>query len=313
MGITRKNLLSFLIPLSLLGLFGLILRFPSLVPRPDYRVKASEGLETTVITVPGCGVSLVLKKVPSGTAPGGSLDEEGALRVESPLWLAETETRVSLFRSVAAKADEYGYDLGPLPGGVSPGDDYPQEGVSWIQAVLWCNLLSELCGLEPAYLGSGSGEEPLRSVAEALSLCLLDPDAPRIRPGAKGFRLPMSAEWEFAARYVDGLAWTSGTWPSGGTASWTEQSRADMVAVYERESNSPAGSLAPNALGLYDMSGSVWEWCYDAFSGSTPLKRTVRGGSWIGRGWRIQIGGSFGTLPDAVEGGQGFRVALGTE
>jgi len=101
----------------------------------------------------------------------------------------------------------------------------------------------------------------------------------------KTYRLPTEAEWEYAAR-------------SGGKREkYAGSNSPDSVAWYSSnsgDSTHPVGRKSPNGLGLYDMSGNVWEWCLDWYSkdyyDSSPrhnprgpesgLKRVIRGGSW---------------------------------
>lgn len=319
-----RRLLPFLFPLLLFTLFALMITFPSRVPFLNIRLKSGEALASEAFTL--SGNSFVMNRVPSGSAPGGTMDIPGALSVAAPFWLGRTEVTRGLYLAAAKNADSLGYEVEalPAPAAADKGKPYllPAEEVSWAGAVVWCNLLSELLEIESVYRFPGpdgtAGEEPVRKVSDLLSLCAVG--GPSMKTDAAGFRLPSAMEWEFAARYRDGAEWTSGTWPSGGIASWIEFSRADLVAHYDRDGPAPAGSLAANALGLFDMSGNVWEWCFDAFedpkspaaepaASSVLPKRASRGGSWMGNAWRIQIGGSFGTAPDVRERGQGFRLA----
>jgi sulfatase modifying factor 1 len=146
------------------------------------------------------------------------------------------------------------------------GDSYPVYAVSWYEAVTYANRLSDRDGLKRCYTISGTEVS--------------------CDWRANGWRLPTEAEWEYAAR--------------GGTQSkgYTYAGSNDLNAVAWNSGNSgrsthPVGTKAANELGLYDMSGNLWEWCWDGWgsyaSGSqtdprgaaSGSARVIRGGSWI--------------------------------
>jgi len=128
---------------------------------------------------------------------------------------------------------------------------FPVETVSWTDAVRFCNHLSGLAGFRPCYA--------LNQGHEAVDL----------DETANGFRLPTEAEWEFACK-----AGTHG--PRYG--------KLDQIAWYRNNAeNSPhkVGLKEPNAWGLYDMIGNVWEWCSDTYDSETyGSYRIFRGGGW---------------------------------
>ena len=159
----------------------------------------------------------------------------------------------------------------------------PVDSVSWFDAIVFCNKLSILCDLTPCY--SVDGE--------------INPDKWNYVPGkgaeisgkiecnfiASGFRLPTEAEWEYAARGGDKKS----------KYNFSGANKVTEVARYNDNSSNKTGDVAekkPNAIGLYDMSGNVWEWCWDWYSNyqiqnkTNPLGadsgvgRCIRGGSY---------------------------------
>ncbi|MEO1715239.1 MAG: SUMF1/EgtB/PvdO family nonheme iron enzyme, partial [Bacteroidota bacterium] len=174
--------------------------------------------------------------------------------------------------------------------------DHPLTEVSWYGAVTYCNWLSEQSGLEPAYQINGTQITVNRQ--------------------ANGYRLPTEAEWEYAAR--------------GGQQSrnyrYAGSNDLGKVGWYKGNSGSnthPVGNKAANELELYDMSGNVWEWCWDWYDedyySSSPKNnplgplsgsnRVVRGGSWVSDARFCRSANRDGNDPSDCNYGVGFRLA----
>lgn len=175
--------------------------------------------------------------------------------------------------------DRYAQVTGLWPSSVR-GERLPVEGVSWHDAVRFCNALSRAEGLAPAYR--------LDSGAETVEW-----DA-----AADGYRLPTEAEWEYACRAgteqprygpLDEIAWHRGN----------SQERMHEV-----------GGRRPNAWGLHDMLGNVWEWCWDLYDAEVyGSYRVLRGGGWFDERWSCRASVRRRSHPTFRIDDVGFRVA----
>lgn len=127
----------------------------------------------------------------------------------------------------------------------------PVVNISWNDAIAFCNVLSKKAGLKEYYSISDGGQ---------IVRCKLD---------SNGYRLPSEAEWQYACK--------------AGTTGYTYGKLHD-IAWYNENSNGhihDVGQKEPNAWGLYDMLGNVWEWCYDLYDETVyGSYRIFRGGSW---------------------------------
>jgi formylglycine-generating enzyme required for sulfatase activity len=131
-----------------------------------------------------------------------------------------------------------------------------------------------------------------------------------------GGRLPTEAEWEYAARGG----------PKAKPTHYSGSNQVDSVAWYDRNARGkthPVGSKKPNELGLYDMSGNVWEWCFDWYEAYPSKSRhnptgpkrgetvVVRGGSWLYYGSFCRVSNRASSAPDYAFNNYGFRIVRG--
>ena len=158
----------------------------------------------------------------------------------------------------------------------------PTAPLTWFQAIETCNDLSHREGLQPAY-----------SLGEDGRVVTWD-------TSADGYRLPTEAEWEYACR----AGTTSPTYGPLEDIAWT--------SIDHLEGPQPVGRKEPNAWGLQDMLGNVWEWCWDyADPARDGDHRTVSGGGWADKPWSVRASVRRGSAPDAVLEDVGLRVARG--
>ena len=209
--------------------------------------------------------------------------------------------------------------------------------------MIWCNALTEYYNaengdgpdLDCVYYADPYYTVPVRSSTNDIDVSVIpgSQDNPYIKSGragnndmrsctAKGFRLPTGNEFEFAARYIadlnnDGDIMDSGeSYPynhtSGDTSAPSRDSAlVDDYAWYIKNSNgstSPVKMKKPNALGLYDMSGNVNEWCFDTMIRNEKIDRVTAGSFYFSIKPAVNASSRSSNNPYKATNFTGFRI-----
>ena len=193
--------------------------------------------------------------------------------------------------------------------------------VNWYHAIVFCNRLSVADGLTPAYEMQTAANTSIWSTDTAtwgtVPTSTSDSrwNAVRVVAGTTGYRLPTEAQWEYAAK---------GGNNSPGSYTYSGSNNVGEVAWYSFNSinrTREVGKKAPNGLGIYDMSGNVWEWCWDWWGSYTSTAKTnptgfssgtnrvIRGGSWYDSAEVTRSASRIDIYPNYRFYDAGFRLA----
>ncbi|MBP5464708.1 MAG: SUMF1/EgtB/PvdO family nonheme iron enzyme, partial [Treponema sp.] len=252
---------------------------------------AATGTKTQLVTEGVCDFNVAMvdtapapTPAPAPVPAGFVLVAGGAFTSLNPTLAAAGSQTIADFYICSHEVTQEEYETYCSYGSSSPdatygaGADYPAYYVNWYDALVYCNKRSMAEGLTPCYTISGSTDPAdWTGVAEtggkyrgpnssttAWNNAACDFDA-------NGYRLPTEAEWEYAARGG----------PANDPFTYSGSNTVGNVAWYSGNcsESQPVMGLAPNSAGIYDMSGNVWEWCWDKYSSSSS-NRVYRGGSW---------------------------------
>ncbi|GCA71447.1 serine/threonine-protein kinase pkn1 [Microcystis aeruginosa NIES-2519] len=261
----------------------------------------------------GNGITLEMVAIPGGTFTMGTEDEEIERLVKKfnwegyrrerpqhkvnvpPFFMGKYPITQEQWRAIASRTDlkvKQDLDFNPACFKDRPDSDRrPVEQVNWYDAVEFCARLSKL----------KEGRE---------------------------YRLPSEAEWEYACRAGTTTPFYFGETITGELANYrSRETYADEYKGEYRQQTTPVGQFPPNAFGLYDMHGNVWEWCADTWHDNYDGAPTD-GSAWIENGDDNRSpprGGSWGDDPDSCRSayryylvrrdcygnGYGFRVVCG--
>jgi len=230
--------------------------------------------------------------------PMGMVLVEGNGSTIADFYIGKTEVTQKQWKEVMT-SNTNGISATPSDYGI--GDYNPVNKVSWYDVLVFCNRLSIKEGLTPVYSISGNtnpsswGAVPT-SNNETWNGVAVDSNA-------KGYRLPKEAEWEYAAK--GGKKTHNYTYAGSNTI--------EEVCWYgdnssSRNTSAVVGTKQANELGLYDMSGNVWEWCYDWYPGYEGSYRVGRGGSWYDFADNCEVAIRFVSDPSYRGSDLGFRL-----
>lgn len=273
------------------------------------------------------GVTFHMKYVPPKSFYIHRNDSE-IRSVEDAYLIGETEVTYELWDIVYQWAINNGYTFaygGVMGDNVGDTIYHPVSHLIWRDALIWTNALTEYYNLnngsspdlDCVYYSDSDYMNPIRVSTGVEVVDYPNPgsiDDPYIKEDAKGFRLPTWYEWELAARYIedtnnDGNLFDAGEYypgnhVSGADAPYDQTATVDMdgdgiiestgdVAVYHDNSGStcaPVKSKRPNALGLYDMSGNMYEFVFDWFPEFVGQCRIRRGATYGALAENQQVG-----------------------
>jgi len=277
-------------------------------------VTTQDGGKTATCTVTSISIEMV--SISAGTFTMGSPNGQGIGTDEYPVHNV-TLTKNFYMGKYQVTQEQYQAVMGTNPSNFktsvngetgTPGK-LPVETVSWYDALVFCNKLSIMVGLTPAYsISSKTDPKDWGTVPTSSNTTW---NNVQIVSNSTGYRLPTEAQWEYACRAGTTTAYNTGPTISDDTGWYT----ANSVNKTHR-----VGLKQANTWGLYDMHGNVLEWCWDWYyiysdtsqsdptGASSGSKRTLRGGRYNDPANNLRSTFRNNVSPDSAGSTAGFRI-----
>jgi formylglycine-generating enzyme required for sulfatase activity len=232
----------------------------------------------------------------------------------SAFYISKYETTYAEWTNVINWATNHGYSFdNPGADGSSPSGiaiQNPVVNIDWYDCIKWCNALSEWEGRTPCYYTSSNF-----TVGSVYRTGTNDLSNYMVNMSTNGYRLPAEAEREYAER--GGASYS--------TFYWGESTNVSVISNYawysgDCSSTYQVGMLAPNNLGLYDIAGNVFDWCWDWYgtypgtNETNPLGpgtgsgRVYRGGGFSSNSGDLKSASRWGIAPNFNNYNLGFRL-----